>query len=1074
MPTTTGNLSRLILAGALIAGATAYAGDITWTGSASNVWNTTDANWAGSSTTFANGDNVLFSGTNGTITGIVSRSPGSTVVTSNSKITFATGIMGATKPIGGPSILTGSLVKNGTGELELGDPLLGQQFGGAADINKYSNSFTSVTVNGGTLRIRSRAALGTGTVTLAGGTKFIQASEEGRFASNNEQIDNNFVLSGGYAEFPMVFGNDNKGVWLRNGVVSGPGGIKLTGSSRSLALSGNNTFQGGVSIETTSGPAGLVVASYTALGTGTLSVSESKITSGTSGGLTAGIDLPGNATYPDGVANPVVIASGKFFNITCANIGTSLRLSGDISGGGTLHRWGNVSTVILSGSNSYSGGTAISTGILVCEGQEALGEAPLSISAGAKLQLDFVGSRNVPSLSVDGGAALPNGTYGSSSSPAENQDNVHFAGLGMVTVGPPKSATGTTLALTSGTNPVGIGTQVTFTATVSGGSVTGSVVFYDGLTQLGSAPLNGSLQASLSTTALPEGTRSIIAQYQGDATYASSTSAALAFTVTDARPASFTELAQVRGTNPLALGAPVLYTITVTGNSPTGQVTFYDRDRVFGTKALNGSFQASLATNSLPAGPRTITAEYSGDSNNRPSTGSYDQLVNPAAGNGKLKVFVLAGQSNMEGHGKVDQGRDPENPTGPTIYGGLGSLRNATVREPKRFGFLVNPAYPRDAKGWSTRDDVRVSFWDYENNVTVQRRAGNLDSGFGVGVSLADGRIGPEYGFGQVVGGGLADKVLIIKTAWGGKSLYVDFRPPSSGGTTGPNYLDMVDKVHLVLNNLATYYPGYDGAGYELAGFGWHQGYNDRVTTGAVAEYEENFANLIRDFRTEFGVPGLPFVIANTGMANAPSGPGSLIEAQGNVALKPEFAGKVITVDTRPFDFGVFQSPIDQSYHWNGNGESYFRIGESMGVAMLSLLPAPPTAFTTWAGDPAQGLTKGVNDDPMDDPDTDGIINLLEFVLGGNPSLPDSGILPVGIPPSEGDWFFEYDRNKQSTPGVTQIVQYTTDFVGWTDIAIPETSGGSVTVTPGTNADRVSVAIPVAGTSGFARLKVSQ
>ena len=1060
-----------MLAFALAASASARAGDITWTGSASNLWNTTDANWSGSATTFTNGDNVLFSGTTGTITGIVSRSPGSTVVTSNNKITFATGIMGSSKAVGGPSILTGSLVKNGTGELELGDPSLGQQFG--ADRNLYSNSFTSVTVNGGTLRIRSRAALGTGLVTLAGGTKFIQASEEARFGFSNEQIDNSFNLSGGMAEFPMAFGGDNKGLWLRNGVISGPGGILVTGSGRSVALSGNNTFQGGVTLDTTGTPS-VIIATYTALGTGTFTASQGV---STGGGLVAGIDLKGNATYPDGVGNDIAITAGKFLNVSGVSADASLRLSGDISGGGTLNKRANDSTVILSGTNTYSGGTIVDDGTLVCERVESLGTGPLSISAGAVLRLDFVGSRSVPSLKVDGGAFLPNGTYGSSASPAENQDNVHFAGLGIITVGPPKTATSTALALTGGANPSNIGTPVTLTATVSGGSVTGNVVFYDGLTQLGSAALNGSLEASITTSALPEGARNIIAQYQGNATFASSTSAALALTVVDGRPASVTSLALTGGQNPSAKGSPVTYTATVAGASPTGQVTFYDREIAIGSSPLDGSSQASITTSSLLVGPRTITAAYSGDTNNKPSSGTYEQVVDPPAGNGKLKVFILAGQSNMQGHGKVDQGRDPENPNGANIFGGLGSLRNATVREPRRFGFLVNPSYPRDSKGWATRSDVWLSYWDYANNVTVERRNGILDSGFGVGASLADGRIGPEYGFGQVVGSGLADKVLIIKTAWGGKSLYVDFRPPSSGGTTGPNYLDMVNKVHLVLNNLPTYYPGYDAAaGYEIAGFGWHQGWNDRGNASAVAEYEANLANLIRDLRTEFGVPGLPCVIANTGMAAAPSGPGSLIEAQGNVAipaLHPELGGNVVTVDTRPYDYGVFQSPIDQGYHWNGNGESYYRIGESMGAAMLTLQPAV-SAFATWAANAAQGLTAGVNDGPSDDPDFDGITNLMEFVLRGNPRLADPGILPVGVAPSGGDWRFEYDRNKPSSPGVAQIVQYTTDFVVWTDVTIPAASAGIVTVTPGANTDRVSVAIPVNGTSGFARLKISQ
>ena len=206
---------------------------------------------------------------------------------------------------------------------------LGQQFGAAADRNKYSNSFTNVTVNAGTLRIRSRAALGTGTVTLAGGSKFILASEEGRFNTSNEHIDNNFVLSGGLVEFPLAHGNEYKDIWFRNSVVSGLGGIKVTGSSRTLSLSGNNSYQGGTTIDTT-GNAGLLIASYTALGTGTFTANQNQLT-GTptqGGGFKAGIDLPGNMTYPNGVTNAFVINAGKYLNVHCTNATTSLRLGG--------------------------------------------------------------------------------------------------------------------------------------------------------------------------------------------------------------------------------------------------------------------------------------------------------------------------------------------------------------------------------------------------------------------------------------------------------------------------------------------------------------------------------------------------------------------------------------------------------------------------------------------------------------------------------------------------------------------------------------------------------------------------
>lgn len=104
-------LKLVIVAVIFLLPSLAWADNLTWSGTTNNSWNTTSANWSGNDTIYREGDTVLFSGTSGVITGIVSRSPGSTTVDSNNKVTFSTGIMGATKPIGGPSILTGALVK---------------------------------------------------------------------------------------------------------------------------------------------------------------------------------------------------------------------------------------------------------------------------------------------------------------------------------------------------------------------------------------------------------------------------------------------------------------------------------------------------------------------------------------------------------------------------------------------------------------------------------------------------------------------------------------------------------------------------------------------------------------------------------------------------------------------------------------------------------------------------------------------------------------------------------------------------------------------------------------------------
>ena len=364
-----------------------------------------------------------------------------------------------------------------------------------------------------------------------------------------------------------------------------------------------------------------------------------------------------------------------------------------------------------------------------------------------------------------------------------------------------------------------------------------------------------------------------------------------------------------------------------------------------GLSACGGSSEATVSQDPMQAPVET--------SANNPTL---------AQGNGKLKIFILAGQSNMVGYGKVDLGADLTKPNRtPHILGGSGSLRAMVNNNPAAYNYLVNAnktitytikadassgavADTKTYASWVVRDDVWVSSWD-EGVIgkAAEQRKGPLSVGFGSENVLPAGYIGPEFGFGHMVGNALGDKVLLVKTSWGGKSLAVDFRPPSSGGATGPYYTEMVAKVRTVLADVKKYYPDYDGKGYEVVGFGWHQGWNDRVNSGYVDQYEANLANLIRDLRKDLNLPTLPVVIANTGMANADQSPVALklINAQGNVSdpkKYPEFAGTVSTVDTRPFHYPLTSPEIDFGFHWNYNGESYFHIGESMGVAMLKLM----------------------------------------------------------------------------------------------------------------------------------------
>ena len=292
-----------------------------------------------------------------------------------------------------------------------------------------------------------------------------------------------------------------------------------------------------------------------------------------------------------------------------------------------------------------------------------------------------------------------------------------------------------------------------------------------------------------------------------------------------------------------------------------------------------------------------------------------------AAADKPVRVFVLAGQSNMEGQGFIKA--DPKRNEG---RGSLESLTRDKATADK-FKHLVGP----DGQ-WVTRDDVWIHYLNRKGRLTV-------------GYGAKEDRIGPELGFGTVVGDAFEEPVLLIKLAWGGKSLAKDFRPPSSGGEVGPYYKEIVGRTRAVLKDLKKEFPEFGDRGYELAGFGWHQGWNDRVNQAFNDEYEKNLANFIRDVRKDLGVKGLPFVVAETGM----SGPEekhpralSLMKAQAAVAGYEEFRGNVAFVGTRAFWRDKEVSPSGQAYHWNTNAETYYLIGEAMGKALKKLCEKEP------------------------------------------------------------------------------------------------------------------------------------
>ncbi len=367
---------------------------------------------------------------------------------------------------------------------------------------------------------------------------------------------------------------------------------------------------------------------------------------------------------------------------------------------------------------------------------------------------------------------------------------------------------------------------------------------------------------------------------------------------------------------------------------------------------------------------------------------------------GPVKVFILSGQSNMEGKAVV-------------------STLDAVIDDPnthEQFKHLKP-----DGK-WLVRDDVWVTYLDRKDKARAVPAYGPLSVGFGSPKQARDENrkripvktIGPELGIGMALGDHCDQQVLLIKACWGGRAVKYSFRPPSAMPTDeqvkaqlaaikakkpdaevtfeslkagyGSDYRKILSETQKVLGDIKKYFPDYDdGQGYEIAGFIWFQGWNDGVG-GGNPDYVEQMSHFIRDIRKDLKTPKMPFVIGELGT----DGPGAegwvatFRKQQAEIAAIPEFKDNVRLAKTahcwhkgpydmqskwdafrklgkaneaKPADDPTRITPgkffqinwvqkykkelaytSDKRYHYNGSGRSYYEMGQSMGRAMAELL----------------------------------------------------------------------------------------------------------------------------------------
>lgn len=322
-----------------------------------------------------------------------------------------------------------------------------------------------------------------------------------------------------------------------------------------------------------------------------------------------------------------------------------------------------------------------------------------------------------------------------------------------------------------------------------------------------------------------------------------------------------------------------------------------------------------------------------------------------------VKVFILAGQSNMEGKAKN------------TL------LDHQATDEKTKASF----AHLRKDDKWIVRDDTFIKYLN---------RNGGLTIGYG-----SPGRTGVELEFGTVVGDHFDEPVLLIKTAWGGHSLVKLFRSPSAGlpsdellaaelenaqkqvkkrneknnkndplptmkditSKYGSSYREMMKEVDETFKNYETKFPTLKGRKLEIAGFVWFQGWND-MYNGAEKEYASNLKHLINDVRKDLKAPKLPVVIGVMGQNGSKPAKGAMLavqEAQLSIEKLVEYKGNVKAIRTDALVDKTAEEVYpewrkrfkewelvgsDFAYHYMGSAIWFNRIGRSMGDEMLGLL----------------------------------------------------------------------------------------------------------------------------------------
>ncbi len=491
---------------------------------------------------------------------------------------------------------------------------------------------SSLTIDKAAVALNQNTSLNLNVGGLSAGTQYGQLVSGGGIALNNATLNINPTIA---PPAGTVFT-----------ILKATGSSTITGQFASLGQ-GTVFTQGGITFQINYTSQAVTVTSRAQTTTTTISTPNGTIKPGDNVSLVAkvagAVGTPtGTVTFSDGTSplgsaplvNGVATLSGLGFaggnhKITASYSGdpaftasTSAALSQSV-------RPSNSTLVLYGTANSAPVGQAV---LLIATATSNAGTPTGAVTF-------FDGTTNLGTATLDGNGHavlpvtnLPIGAHSITASYAGDANNTSTTTAKAQALA--ITAVPTNVVVAASPNPGVYGQTTTITAAVvptvatNQGTPTGVVQFFDGKTAIGTAGVDATGHANLTTSTLTVGKNSITATYQGDSKFATATNVA-ASPVTVVAAQTTTSLTV--SPNPPIVGRPMLFTATVastTSGTPTGTVTFKNGGKVLGKIALTGG-QAFLVTTLNFTASQSITATYSGSTSYTDSTSTSVSLTPP-------------------------------------------------------------------------------------------------------------------------------------------------------------------------------------------------------------------------------------------------------------------------------------------------------------------------------------------------------------------------------------------------------------------------------------------------------------